>query len=104
MDIYLTDECKINEIGLEIFLSREDVDFHPHTPPGNSFLCLIQLSHFQCVLRRYLLPTWQLMPQLVARAGFSAHTETAGSLQFSEWPTNLKAILRQLLYACFYAA
>lgn len=45
MDIYL-DECKINEIGLEIFLSREDVDFHLPIPPGNSFLCLIQLSNF----------------------------------------------------------
>lgn len=80
MDIYL-DECKINEIGLEIFLSREDVDSHLPNPPGNSFLCLFQLSNFQCLLHWYLLlPTWQLMPQVMARAGFSAHTETAGSL------------------------
>lgn len=49
MDIYL-DECKINEIGLEIFLSREDVDSHLPNPPGNSFLCLFQLSNFQCLL------------------------------------------------------
>lgn len=29
MNIYLTNECMINEIGLEIFQSREDIDFFP---------------------------------------------------------------------------
>lgn len=70
MNIYSTNECMINEIGLEIFLSREDVDSFPLR---KSFLVPNPVIKFSVHLK--LLPPSphpeQCMPQLKE---FSAHT------------------------------
>lgn len=89
-NIYLTNECMKNEIGLESSFSRQDMDgffFLPH--PRKLFF--VPYPFIKLSVQLKLMPPF---PQLVSQLA-QAVLHIWNCMPLSEWLTRLKAIVRK---------